>query len=405
MSLTNQELSLVGTFSIFIIITSIIIFFVTTGFIKYLALFILLIYVTFILSSIGFISAIQFGIGGPVLFYLIIACILLIILLSINTKTYSKSCYSSYDSNYKCPIENFTPRGPSVLPNGKWCDKINGECLRSDGTLMDDRTTKINSLKSELQEEQKKCNLDLEKIKNEINKERKLQNSSYGPCITSDKKWGVILPEFGRKCISMDILKKYGNNSVKKADTNKKISSKNKKKIIKKNYPPSDEKELTKCYPSDTNFNKKCQEKYGKRYGLYKLYDCKTKDMGEENYKEASCAFGYDKGNRIKFSSTECHPLTDDFNFWCEYTFGKGYGSKKVLKGKKYCKYETEGKAECSKSYYDDTNMYINMTDCEPKNTDFDALCMKKYNKPMKSIGGYDCFPGKFRAYCDNPNN
>ena len=263
-------------------------------------------------------------------------------------------------------LEHFgTPEGISQTKDGEWCYKTGDYCVTSDGKTVNLANKTVNKLRKDLKAAKNTCNAQVQSIADSLKcKEDAIQTSTAsGPCLTTDNQWGVILPQYGKKCVPMstinkETLKKKIVKGVpsKDADKDEDESKLGKKEInnrfnalLAKQKATSTQADdrmmnlrrydgsIDKCLPKDTNFNKLCQKKYGAMYhGEAEKCTCPLThsalcDQFDLYKAECYCTVPDDK------QYTDCKPSTADFNYWCQSKYGRNYGYTKILKGRDGC--------------------------------------------------------------------
>ncbi len=437
-SLTTPVIMSGITLSFFIIVCAFIFLFFPTY--RVIGITILVIYLLFGITSFSYFTSQQFGLGIPILILIISLSVILLLIITIRDpkcgislkKHRDKSCYEYFG----------TPEGIMKNKNGEWCYKVGNYCVASDGTTTNLASGMVKDLKSKLESTQDSCEKRISDIKDSLKcKENAIQTSiSSGPCLTTDNKWGVILPQYGKKCVSMEtinkesIRKKLGSKVVDKKEDESKLD---KKEIMNRyNALLGKERQMqqhtvqdtvqdtvkgrmidnkyydgsTDCYPVGTDFSKICKNKYGKFYSAElppSRCSCPLKDKSlcDKNVSyHVKCYCELDKEKQY----TDCKPIRSDFNYWCQVKYGRNYGYKKILKGRDGCCGDNMqmARAECSTSAHDGYMMYRRPTKCIPTNNYFKHLeeCQREYRKAgityVKGIGGYNCNPGYYKSLC-----
>ena len=262
--------------------------------------------------------------------FTIILLVLLLVILNVNTSYFycNTNKNNAIIKEKSCFAEHFetTPTG-ILYDNNKWCNKVGDICIAADGSV--------------------------------INLNKKIdQNNSLiesGPCLTENNTWGIRLPQYGRKCLSMELINQLSINNTK--PPNKSPSGLNNKQTKK-----------------ESNTLKELR-------GLSDMGGCKINPKDTKKY-------------------TSCYPLTSDFNYLCQVKYGRNYGYKNIHKVGK-----NMGKAECSMFSNDGIDLYKNTIDCIPTNN-IDAhlkQCQLKYGEnihSVKNIDGYNCNVGYYSSEC-----
>lgn len=271
------------TLSFFIIIVSLIfLFFKKT---RVLGITFLILYLIIGLSSGSYFGSKQFGIGFPIILFIIFLCIILWIVINIK----DPSCAvidDEDDTTQPTCLENF--EGPSVNRDGQWCYRQGDYCTTSDGQTINLANQTVNKLKDQLKTVQNTC----EEQKDALQKTIKCQEQNIntgitsGPCVTDDNKWGVILSQYGKKCVSSLIVKKETKNGKiqnglpkeDKEDQSKlsqnEIKNRHKARLALMMANRIDREENGNIYDGqiDTaedkeyNFENGCKKKYGSNY-------------------------------------------------------------------------------------------------------------------------------------------
>lgn len=431
-ALTTPIIILGITFSFFIIIcASIFLFFPNF---RPLGITVIVIYLILGLStSLYFGSKYlkNFGVGVPMAIFIITLTIILWLVLNIQGTHCSSispeksSCFSN--------IEHLTPQGITVH-KGKWGYNVGNYFVASDGTTTNLSNQEIKRLKQKLSDTQNQCQNQLTDLKNSIKfqEDAVVTSSSSGPCLTENKEWGVIIPQYGKKCVSMNVINQQ-QKPKKKTDTKKdkkEDETKLNKKEILNRYNAllkkqqveegKDDREgrmlnsrfydgQTNCLPRGTDFNKLCKKNYGKFYRADEPNKCscpmKSQSLCDQldiYYAKCYCQLPKEK------EYTECKPTTSDFNYECQVKYGRNYGYKKILKGREGCcgKDNNMARAECSSSAHDGFLIYNNATKCLPTNNYYNHLeaCLDEFPDRkvigVKNISGYNCNPGYFKSRC-----
>jgi hypothetical protein len=279
-------------------------------------MFIILFFIT-LLILFGSIIFIHYKIGKNyiIILFILLLGIVLIFILRINLI----NCDVKKNNITNC-FETFTtPSGILYNTKNEWCNKIGNYCVNNDSIT---RLTKNEQL------------LDV------------------GPCVTSTNQWGVIIPQYGRKCISIN---KKSNNE-------------------KSNNINANNLNINKV--TTTNFDKLKQQK--------------------------KIILSIDK------KYTECKPIRSNFDYWCQAKYGRNYGYKNIIRG--ICDDNNMARAECDSTSYDGINLYKNSTNCLPNNNYYKHIdeCKKLYTNSnivgVKNISGYNCNPGYYRSICIKKN-
>ena len=411
--LTDIKLSLLLVFSFAIIISAIMMVIHGNYWVRDFGIIIIILYAIVICTGGSFFLSKFFGLGVPIGIFIFILAIFLIILATQPRITPQLEHLSYNDNNGQAAWGI----GPSINIKNQWCNMIGGKCVDDEGTYYPKNKIVGEKRKYHRAQEScqaakidlKECQVEMQEAREKIETEKGDISISTGICLTPDNQWGIIIPEYGRKCIPFDTYKKYFKP--------KKI--KPIKPIIKpaipikpKKYPPPGYLHYpTQCMPPNTNFNKLCHQLFGPDVGVKNIYDCHESYCKDANFKQAECAPGYDNGHKVGKDVTDCHPITDDFNFWCQYAYGRNYGYERIIPGKEAGCYVNNkpapgmARAKCSSLYYDGIPKYgisKKLTDCAPWDSNFDELCKKKYGRASyyKEKGGYNCKPGYGRGLC-----
>jgi len=430
----NVIISLIVLSFIIIIIAFIFLFFPLY---RIYGITILIFYTIISTVSIGYFGSVNVGTGIPILLFIVILCVFLLLL--VNIKSFGCSDPKSITLDKSCFEQFYTPVGITKLNDGKWCIRdSSGNCISSDGTSKKFVDPKLKNLKKNLSVSQEQCDKKMDELKKSISQiELKDKKAiSPGPCqITKDKnkkdtEWGIILPKYGNKCVSMSSLIRDKVKNDKKDDKKidyKKISKKEIDDMYNKLYKKQgivrqsimnvrEVLELDKCYPRGTNFNEICKKNYGPFYKAQTPNKCpcpipiKNKKDNMMNICDKTARFNarceciLPKDKKY----TDCKPVTSDFNYWCKVKYGNNYGYREILKGTKGCcgKNDNMAIAECTTNAHDGFDMYNMATTCLSSNNYYDHLeaCRNQYPKEdviaVKNIGGYNCNPGYFKSEC-----
>lgn len=444
-TLTTPVIILGLVVSFFIIIFAIILLFFAPY--RIIGIIILIFYLILGLISGSYLGSKQFGVGIPVLIFIILLCIVLFLI--INIPDYK--CLTTVDNTKQnditfCPnlnIENFNPiylegfsnpKGPTVM-RGKWGYKVGNYFIDAKGNTINLTSNTIKNLRTQLDTKQKQCNRQIKSLKDNIKCKEDTLSLSAGPCITNNNEWGVILPKYGKKCVPMSVINKevtkgkidQGLLVKDKKDLDKKEEDETKlsKKEIKNRYDALlakerdiqgyGDKEYTKCLTTDDKkkHDEICKKLYGKYYQSKDMIRCKTPlrnpkiaNMMKLHNSDCECIFPKDLSKR----STKCLPTTSDFNYECQAQFGRNYGYEKILKGRSGCcgKDNNMARAICDTSSYKGMEIYGKTSECLPSNNYYEHLedCKNKFNKngfkveDVQNIAGYNCSPGYFKAKC-----
>lgn len=471
----DNIITITTVLSIFTIIGAIILLFIKKLFI--FGAIILTFYLIIILIIIGYFISLQFGLGIPVIILLLILSILLLFVLLLPSNT-TCTKHNGHHKDDRCPnininFENFnnkggryispnniekfqggipTPEGITINKNNKWAIKLNGETLNPNGTITSNANNEINKLKLKLKKEKEECKKELDDIQKNIDYKNKQINTtiSTGPCITNNGLWGVIIPEYGKQCISIKKEKKDQKDKKEKHD--KKHGEDNKEKNKRYNFITNNiindkysGKKTTKCiFHNNINNSKICGKDYfadtKKMQSCISLLDnnlnmknyknyCKNLKYPENGLKNEEDCENYIKkinkgvitecinknlcnnklNEKYEDKYTELKPINTNFNSLCQNKYGNNYGLKNKIYNKDACTSDNNlVRGICSNEYYDGIKIdgIGNMSKCAAKETNFMKLCKEKYpnTKIIKDKGGYNCLPGYFRVKCYDKN-
>ena len=388
--------------------------------ILFLCSIIFMVYISHLLAK-------DFGVFLPSIFFIIVLSILLPIILHITSKT----C-SSITSPEKSCFEQFSPSGISTTKDGEWCYRTGDYCVASDGTTVNLANQSVNKLQKELATTQDQCQKQVEDLSKTIQSKKLKTSVSTGPCLTTDGKWGVILPQYGKKCVPMSEIEKE-TVKRKKVLTDKKPEKEDVSKLspdeINKRYNAAMKKQRagqtikphwkdgkyydgeTTCLPVGTDFNKICKTKYGPFYQAERPTDCVCPFQSKEDcqkYKrqEASCYCQLSDDKQY----TDCKPEDADFDYQCKVKFGQNYGYKNILKNRKGCCPPRMARAECTTSTYEGIEFIEQPIKCIPTNNYYSHLEACKNTYPdkdvvaVKDIDSYNCNVGYFKSTCLTKN-
>jgi len=370
-------------------------------------------YIGILILSLYSIAALSYGIrsfnsGIPILFFIIILAIMLWLIINLIPIT----CIKKHPDQPSCFMEEFSPQGISKTPDGEWCYKTGEYCVTSDG-----KSYKINEKAKERQkliDTQQKCQSQINQIKNDIAKQDPTLALSIGPCITPDNKWGVVLPQYGRKCISLKQHQQQHqqqqnneqNNEQQKDPknmTNQEVENEYNKLMNEQRKTSKikvGEQKLTGCQPIGTDFNKLCKIKYGP---YYKARTSPTKCLSpfkniKSDREEGECYCDISNEKYI----TDCADKGSDFNYLCQNKYGRNFGYVEMIK--EGCCGNNKVRAKCSTSGHDGFYEEKNMIECIPTDNYYKHLdkCMEIYPtaKEVKNINGYNCNPGYYKSQC-----
>ncbi len=257
-----------------------------------------------------------------------------------------------------------------------------------------------------------------------------------GICLTDDGEWGIKLKEYGRKCISLNIIKNKQNNiqlaagegsisgeatstgtgtSSEGTGSNEEAGGGN---IVfgmnMDRVPPIVGKNQTECIEIDPMMDKKkrnemmdqqCRNKFGEQYGLERVVEC------DKNGKMISgvCSTDYFNGQKITENITnECHYYTENLDNICKTQMNNNLMmAERVFIGADGGCY----KENTTGTYDPDTgkmrvmcgdNAGINETPCLSWQTNFEEECKKRGGNGKVAAKIISTCPiGKRRAICE----
>lgn len=172
-----------------------------------------------------------------------------------------------------------------------------------------------------------------------------------GICLTEDGEWGIQLKEYGRKCMSMDMIRNKQNNiqaDAASADNADNADNQNiddgsglgtaaagvagvaKENIVfginMNRVPPIAGKNQTDCielanlgYPNDPKkrievLDNLCRNKFGVQFGLERIVHCDN----DEKIISGVCSPNYFNGQKIESNITPvCHSYTENMDTIC----------------------------------------------------------------------------------------
>ena len=253
-----------------------------------------------------------------------------------------------------------------------------------------------------------------------------------GICLTEDGEWGVKLKEYGRKCISLDIVKNKQNNiqlgvggtidsttgAVISGDNisenNKEIEMENNVYGVNMNrVPPIAGKDQTECIQvseivggnREEILDQQCKNKFGEQYGLERIVECDSQGKNISGV----CSINYFNGIEVTSNITpQCHYYTENLDEICRKQMNDSFMiAEKVMPGASGACY----KENKTGTYDPDTgkvriicgdNAKPNETNCLLWQKNFEEECKKRGGKG-KVIAKIlsNCPIGKRRAVCE----
>lgn len=302
------------------------------------------------------------------------------------------------------------PSGITINNEGKWAIKMNGDILNKDGTITSNKTTKINKLKKDLEQKKNQCKMEIADKEAQLKKVKIMATSGpcitsdgkwgvriskYGnQCVSNDmiekSKTEPQDKKMDKRILDKVIDVHYGDKKTTGC------IQKSNKTACGRGYIMGSTKscgDLLNCdnisYPKYGLTNQEECEKYMKENSDKIIAECIDKEKCEKNL-----------GNY-----TKTMPRGSDFEKLCEMKFGKEYGLEKVVYGVDGClSSDNIGRGICSKDYKSGIKIDDRYTDCVVKKTNFLKKCKEKYDDTIevRKIGGYDCLPGYYRGQCYN---
>jgi hypothetical protein len=301
--------------------------------------------------------------------------------------------------------ENFLGIGIDVNQTDAWCDSIDGAkpCINKRAHN--------------------------EGLEEEAPRDPVVEN---GICLTENGEWGVRLKEYGRKCISLDIVKNKQNNIqlglgmggiidstsgaiISSGSGNQGIETETENNVFGINMnrvPPIAGKNQTECVEvNGTEGNREeildqeCKNKFGEQYGLERIVECDP----QGKRLSGKCSTNYFNGHEIRSNMTpQCHYYTENLDEICKKQMNDSFmTAENVMFGANGGCYK-ENKVG---TYDPDTgkvriicgdNAKPNETNCLTWQTNFEEECKKRggNGKVISKILS-NCPIGKRRAVCE----
>jgi hypothetical protein len=246
-----------------------------------------------------------------------------------------------------------------------------------------------------------------------------------GICLTEDGKWGVQLKRYGRKCISMDMIKNKQNNillNLEEGESKTKQSTQSIKANIMgtiggvnlDTLTNSSSSNETDCFDSSTNtdFEAICRYKTNNLQGLKEIVDCSN-----SNKKKGICNPNYYQTVEITPTTSQCLNNSIDKINTCQTMLNTPIGyPAKIRKGSSGGCYQcnpntqicTENKNEYRVICTDGPEVKENQTRCMNWNTNFNEECNSHMISKGNENGGIvvstilsNCIFGERRGVCE----